>query len=950
MPKVSIIVPVYNTETYLPKCLDSLVNQTLKEVEIICVNDGSTDNSLDLLNQYAQKDKRIKIINFKENKGAAFARNVGIETATGEYIGFVDSDDFVDLDFYEKLYTKAMGTGKGLIIGNIRYYLWDKNLFRASDFLQKLKQNKLYFNVNFTTALYKKTLLGDVIKFTESSSYGEDRELPLKAVLTAGSLAMVEDVYYTYVQRSTSAINTVFTFQKAQSLILAWKHIFHFLEEYKLNSKDYSFLVNLLLTEYCDTLFNKTKPILELMTDNYVEIYEAIDSSKFNDSHFAKIYQFAKNKQYNDLKKYYTAYTLNPMFAKLRGRVLSRQSALDIPIVVSSDDKYCPHITTLVSSVCKNTSAICNFYVLDGGISPENKNRIKLFCQQFNNCVLNFYPISQTIFSDFGVNSHVSIATYYRFLIADMFPFLTKALYLDLDMIVRGDISSLYQIDLGNFVLAAVPDQSDKDYIAMLKHNMELDKLATYFNAGVLLINLQKWRENRITEQLFDIEKKYHNFLLCNDQDILNKYFMNNYLELDKKFNLMFGSEADCIIRHFVALPKPWELAPKLCVEKYADFKIFWDQAMSSPFYNELCEKCPYKDTMHLRVLKMIEKIKTKQQGVDKEGLSAIQGIEMDKSISIIIPVYNVQKHLKKCLESVCNQTYKNLEIICVDDCSTDNSLNILKEYAQKDQRIKIIQRSGNGGQAAARQTGIDEAFGDYIGFVDSDDWIDPDYYKKMLERALQDKADITVNGNISVHEGEKVYDKNFPGHKQLEQKIYENPLTVMDKFYCVVWNKLFRTDFLKKKKYTISNRNAHEDVFFHYTTFALAKTVSFFYGPAYHYLARETSVSKAGHDWGVEHIKVYSQIYDFYRDNDLLNKKIKLYSTMPFFIIKNEEMFNEYRKYFTKIANYLDQNKDIFNALDLFFAQSILECKDYTEYISKYSGAPLTNFLRRKK
>ena len=104
MPKVSVIIPVFNTEKYLTKCLDSVCNQTLSDIEIICVDDCSTDNSLNILKEYASKDNRIKLIEFKENKGAAVARNTGIIEAKGEYVGFIDSDDYVDLDFYEKLY------------------------------------------------------------------------------------------------------------------------------------------------------------------------------------------------------------------------------------------------------------------------------------------------------------------------------------------------------------------------------------------------------------------------------------------------------------------------------------------------------------------------------------------------------------------------------------------------------------------------------------------------------------------------------------------------------------------------------------------------------------------------------------------------------------------------------------------------------------------------------
>jgi glycosyltransferase involved in cell wall biosynthesis len=107
MPKISIIVPVYNVSEYLEKCLNSLINQTLKDIEIICINDGSTDNSPDILEKFAQNDSRIKIIN-QENSGQSSARNAGINIAIGDYIGFVDSDDYVDLNYFEKLYNAAV--------------------------------------------------------------------------------------------------------------------------------------------------------------------------------------------------------------------------------------------------------------------------------------------------------------------------------------------------------------------------------------------------------------------------------------------------------------------------------------------------------------------------------------------------------------------------------------------------------------------------------------------------------------------------------------------------------------------------------------------------------------------------------------------------------------------------------------------------------------------------
>lgn len=114
MPKVSVIIPVYNVEIYLRECLDSVLNQTLKDIEIICVNDGSTDTSLSILEEYVSKDSRIRVIN-KPNSGYGHTMNVGIDAATGEYIGIVESDDYVKEDMYETLYKIAVDQDLDLI-------------------------------------------------------------------------------------------------------------------------------------------------------------------------------------------------------------------------------------------------------------------------------------------------------------------------------------------------------------------------------------------------------------------------------------------------------------------------------------------------------------------------------------------------------------------------------------------------------------------------------------------------------------------------------------------------------------------------------------------------------------------------------------------------------------------------------------------------------------------
>ncbi len=154
-PKVSIIIPVYNVEKYLRECLDSVINQTLKDIEIIIVDDGSTDNSPEICDEYASKDNRIKVIHQK-NQGLGEARNVGLRIASCDYIGFVDSDDYIDLDFYEKLYDAAIKKESEVTVARIKNFYKNKNFVNL---FYNLSDTSICLKSVVWDSLYKKDFL-----------------------------------------------------------------------------------------------------------------------------------------------------------------------------------------------------------------------------------------------------------------------------------------------------------------------------------------------------------------------------------------------------------------------------------------------------------------------------------------------------------------------------------------------------------------------------------------------------------------------------------------------------------------------------------------------------------------------------------------------------------------------------------------------------------------------
>ena len=119
VPKISVIIPVYNAEKYLERCLDSACKQTLQDIEIICVDDCSTDGSFEILKKYSKNYKNLIVIKLEKNQGESAARNAGLSAAKGEYLAFMDNDDEIDLNFYEKLYEKAAKTNADIVKGQV---------------------------------------------------------------------------------------------------------------------------------------------------------------------------------------------------------------------------------------------------------------------------------------------------------------------------------------------------------------------------------------------------------------------------------------------------------------------------------------------------------------------------------------------------------------------------------------------------------------------------------------------------------------------------------------------------------------------------------------------------------------------------------------------------------------------------------------------------------------
>lgn len=278
MPKVSIIIPVYNAENYLARCLDSVCNQTLDSVEVICINDYSTDNSIDILNKYANKYSNLKIINCKENGGESKARNIGLEASSGEYLAFVDNDDTIDNNFCEKLYNKAVETGADIVKGEIHDIHYDGS--STYGYLNpKIREHhsKFYFAYHWWTAIYKSSLIKDNnIKFLEGYPLGGDILFLNEAIIKCKKLELVDDVYYHYCRREDSGDSKILSFEKIKSAIAIIKMISENIQATGIHDEGTTFVISSWLLQLLNYPFRTTdEKVLKFVLGELLNYYQS---------------------------------------------------------------------------------------------------------------------------------------------------------------------------------------------------------------------------------------------------------------------------------------------------------------------------------------------------------------------------------------------------------------------------------------------------------------------------------------------------------------------------------------------------------------------------------------------------------------------------------------------------------------------------------------------------
>ncbi len=513
-----------------------------------------------------------------------------------------------------------------------------------------------------------------------------------------------------------------------------------------------------------------------------------------------------------------------------------------VNICMITDDNYIVPTMAAIQSM-KDTmheSSYYRLFVITGGLSEKSGQYLKklesdnlsitIICEDANGRFAGYRLFEER------KNCTASIAALLKLRIPDLLKDINRVLYLDSDIIVKHDLSDLYGIHLSesSYIAAAVEPDGNR-----LQHDIA-NGVEKYFNCGVMIMNLQKMRDDNVVSVLQETGRNINDSSLM-EQKVYNLAFAGKFTELPIRFNFMpvilyrdyhrwtidqinstyhaaYKNKnelfADASIIHFSSQDKPWK-------DPDGAFASEWISAyLRAPLKNELI---PVSDASH-------------------DG----------PAISVIIPCYNVEKYIGDALESILFQTFNDLEILCLDDGSTDSTKEIIREYTVKYNNV-FLYTDTNHGPGYERNKGVHLARGKYIHFMDSDDLLDKHFYEILFRKLSENDLDIVCCDGQTFYDSEKL-EKDFPEfknrykRKEAYPKVYagEELYILLRKAYdfiVPVGMQMFRREFLLETEPLFPELFAHEDNLFQIRVLPAASRVLYVSAPLYLRRIRENSI-----------------------------------------------------------------------------------------------------------
>ena len=826
-PNISIIIPIFNINKYLNQCLNSIINQTLKNIEIICVYEHSNDNNSNIIMQFVF-DKRIIILN-KTKSGYGDLMNHGIKFATGQYISIIMADDFVDFYMFEHLYNLTKNNEIDIVKSNYYFYRMKKK--KAIRFnIEKKLYNKVfnpidnpkifYIFPSIRSAIYKKDLLiKNNIKFLTTSEASYQYISFFFKTLFKSKKVYFSNKRFSYYNINSSVKNNSLIkaflihkeFEEIEKFIKKDLNAFKKIEKYFNNIKLLNFIWNL-------KRVNKKSDYIKIF---YKDTYNILKNNNYFEERMKKF----EIKFLNYLRDFGEKIALD-FFLSQKYYIKNPKISIIIPIYNS--EKYIKEcLKSLIDQTFKDFEIIC----VNDGSTDKTLDILKKFEKIDKRItIISQKNLGAGIARNIGMNN--SKGDYLIFLDSD-------------DIFKKTMLEQMYKKIKKN----------DAEIVICNSINFETIKKKKIFFKKNYLISDKKIK-NRIFSS-FDIKKDFFNLFIWWPWDkIIKKKYIENlgikYQNLKSTNDLFFVASAVISAKKILFLDKnlifhriniktsisntrenSWNnfyyalLKLRNFIKKkgffnrfkqdfinfVASFSLWHLETIKGKPFCLLFEKLKNEWWKEFEVLNKNEKyfydknIYKKLKDIMEFDLKNTKILDENRinyfnlkknacfpKISIIIPVFNSEKYLFDSLNSIINQSLKEIEIICINDGSYDNSLNILNYYKKIDNRIIIINQK-NKGVNSARNSGLKIAKGEFILFFDSDDQLKSNALEIMYEFSNKNNLEILF----------------FNVELKLKNKTIENKIFPFNIFYSIDNKKIINNktklflNFIEKNKFIFS-------------------------------------------------------------------------------------------------------------------------------------------------
>ncbi len=761
--RVSVIIPVYNGEKYIRQCLDSVCGQTLGEIQIICVNDGSTDSTADILKEYESRDDRIIVID-KEHSNAGESRNAGIELAEGEYLSFLDADDFFEPDMLEAAYTVIKDTDSEICA------------FRCDQFDEPSKQ---FHECPWTLKLevmpeqrpFSRRDCADVI-FTMTSCTAWDklykRSFVMENKLEFQSVLSCNDMLFTL--SAYTAADKITTLDR----ILVHQRVNHT----KTLSKDIEYLWH---NFYDALLALKNYLIDHKIYKEYKKSFVnwAIDFSIWNmhnyREHFRDLIRQSLKRKFFDALDIASSprelFVNQDLYDEMR-QIISERKEIDknaapkVSIIIPTYNVE-QYMRICLDSAVNQTLDDIEIIVVNDGSTDNCLEIIKEYAAEDDRILIidkenGGYGMAMNYGIDKAKGEYIGIIEPDDFVDVNMFGDLYNiAVENDLDFI-KADFNRFTHDEFGQFVLMYNKIAGDdKNYNFVMTPGNHPDCFRYTLNtwSGIYKRSFLEqhgirhnetpgasFQDNGFWFQTFIFAKRA---MFCN-----NPYYMNR--RDNPNSSVMSPTKVWCmkdeyshvrtileqnryIFEKFIGIYHISRFRNYLFnynrinnIYKHDFARHFADEYRQAMDNNEL-DRSLFNDNEWDKIERMIE---DPDKFVDDDLSKKIQ-------VSVIVTFNNNASTIKKCIESILRQTFTKLEIICVNNCSDDSSVDIIKKYAVNDSRILMIDTAERLSSGEARNKALEYVFGKYYIFIEPDEYLNPNALKTMYSSAEKIGADI---------------------------------------------------------------------------------------------------------------------------------------------------------------------------------------------------------------